>query len=393
MKIFHTGDWHIGKLVNGFYMTEDQRFVIEQLYEKIKIDKPDVVLIAGDLYDRSVPPVQAIELLNSVFDKIIRELKTPIIALAGNHDSNERLNFGSELLKESGLYISGNLNRDIEKITLTDEYGPVNFYPIPYADPPIVRDLFEDDKIKTHNDAINKIVESIKINLNKNERNVAIAHGYVTYNREGNDELILLEESDSEKPLSIGGTDLINSSCFSDFNYTALGHLHGPQKVGSDKIRYSGSLLKYSFSEIKQKKGITIVDIDSEGNVEIDFFQFKPLRDFRVITGDLEELLKEDVANLENKEDYIKAILKDKGELLDPMAKLRSVYPNVMELVREDRLKSSSNNKVAASNINTKSKFDLFKNFYEDITGEECSLEEIEVIKKVISKAEKRGEE
>ena len=393
MKIFHTGDWHIGKLVNGYYMTEDQKFVLEQLYEKIEIDKPDVILIAGDLYDRSVPPVQAIELLNSVFDKIVRVLKIPIIALAGNHDSNERLNFGSELLKESGLYISGNLNREIEKITLMDEYGPVNFYPIPYADPPVVRDLFEDDKIKTHNDAMSKIVDSIKESFNKDERNIAIAHGYVTYTKENGEELVLLEESDSEKPLSIGGTDLINSSCFEEFNYTALGHLHGPQKVGSDKIRYAGSLLKYSFSEIKQKKGITIVDIDKNGNVNIDLFQFKPRRDFRIITGELEELLKEDVASLENNEDYIKAVLKDKGELLDPMAKLRSVYPNVMELVREDRLKSSSNNKVLASNINNKSKFDLFQDFYTDITGEECTLDEIEVIKKVISKAEKRGEE
>ncbi|MBU3106755.1 exonuclease SbcCD subunit D [Clostridium gasigenes] len=389
MKIFHTADWHIGKLVNGFYMTEDQKFVIDQLFEKIKTEKPDVVLIAGDLYDRSVPPVQAIELLNRIFDKIVRGLKTPIIALAGNHDSNERLNFGSDLLKGSGLYISGNLKRNIEKITLTDEYGPVNFYPIPYADPPIVRDLFDDNLIKTHNDAMNKIVNSIKQTLNTKERNIVMAHGYVTYSKNDKEELVILEESDSEKPLSIGGTDLINSSCFEGFNYTALGHLHGPQKVGSNKIRYSGSLLKYSFSEIKQKKGITIVNIDSNGEIEIELFEFKPRKDFRIITGELQQLLKENVVALENKEDYIKAILKDTGELLDPMAKLRSVYPNVMELVREDRLKASSNNKVVASNINKKSKFDLFQNFYEDIIGEECSLEEIEVIKKVITKAQK----
>ncbi|MBB6716050.1 exonuclease SbcCD subunit D [Clostridium gasigenes] len=389
MKIFHTADWHIGKLVNGFYMTEDQKFVIDQLFEKIKTEKPDVVLIAGDLYDRSVPPVQAIELLNRIFDKIVRGLKTPIIALAGNHDSNERLNFGSDLLKGSGLYISGNLKRNIEKITLTDEYGPVNFYPIPYTDPPIVRDLFDDNLIKTHNDAMNKIVNSIKQTLNTKERNIVMAHGYVTYSKNDKEELVILEESDSEKPLSIGGTDLINSSCFEGFNYTALGHLHGPQKVGSNKIRYSGSLLKYSFSEIKQKKGITIVNIDSNGKIEIELFEFKPRKDFRIITGELQQLLKENVVALENKEDYIKAILKDTGELLDPMAKLRSVYPNVMELVREDRLKASSNNKVVASNINEKSKFDLFQNFYEDIIGEECSLEEIEVIRKVITKAQK----
>lgn len=393
MKIFHTGDWHIGKLVNGFYMTDDQEFVMEQLFEKIEKEKPDVILIAGDLYDRSVPPLQAVELLNKVFHKIIRVLKTPIIALAGNHDSNERLSFGSELLKESGLYISGNLKNNIDKITLMDEYGPVNFYPIPYADPQIVRDLFEDDKIKTHDDAMNKVVNSIKENINYTQRNIAIAHGYVTYKKSDNDELVLLEESDSEKPLSIGGTDLINSICFDGFNYTALGHLHGPQKVGSNKVRYSGSLLKYSFSERKQEKGITIVNIDSEGEVEIELFNFKPRRDLRIIKGELKELLREDIANLENKEDYIKAVLEDVGELLDPMAKLRTVYPNVMELVREDRLKSSLNNKVVASNIKEKSKFDLFQNFYKDITGEKCTLEEIEVITKIIDKAEKKGDE
>ncbi len=236
---------------------------------------------------------------------------------------------------------------------------------------------------------MNKVVNSIKQTLNTKERNIVMAHGYVTYSKKDKEELVILEESDSEKPLSIGGTDLINSSCFEGFNYTALGHLHGPQKVGSNKIRYSGSLLKYSFSEIKQKKGITIVNIDSNGEIEIELFQFKPRKDFRIITGELQQLLKENVVALENKEDYIKAILKDTGELLDPMAKLRSVYPNVMELVREDRLKASSNNKVVASNINEKSKFDLFQNFYEDIIGEECSLEEIEVIKKVIIKAQK----
>lgn len=175
-------------------------------------------------------------------------------------------------------------------------------------------------------------------------------------------------------------------------NYTALGHLHSPQKVGSNKIRYAGSLLKYSFSEIKQKKGITIINLDSKGQIEIELFQLNPIRDFRVIIGELEELLKKNIINLENKEDYIKVILTDKGELLDPMAKLRSVYPNVMELVREDRLKSSSNNRVIASNINEKSKFDLFQDFYEDITGKECSLDELNVIKKVIIEAEKGGE-
>ena len=390
MKIFHTGDWHIGKSVNGFYMTEDQEFIMKQLYEEIKVEKPDLVLIAGDLYDRSVPPVQAIELLNKVLGKIVKELKTPIIALAGNHDSNERIDFASELLRESGLYLSGTLKREIQKITINDEHGPVNFYPIPYADPPVVRDLFEDESIKNHDDAMKKIVDSIDNIMNKDERNVAIAHGYVSYMKSDGEVTETLLESESEKPLSIGGTALINAAYFDAFSYTALGHLHGPQKVGTNKMRYAGSPLKYSFSETKQKKGITIVNLDEKGEVEIDFHEFKPRRDFRIITGELKELIKNDVSSLDNKEDYIKVVLKDKGEILDPMSKLRSVYPNVMELTREDRIKITSTGTVAV-NVREKSKLGLFDNFYEDIIGEKCSEEETQVMVKIIEKAEKGG--
>jgi DNA repair protein SbcD/Mre11 len=383
------GDWHIGKLVNGFYMTEDQEFIIEKIYEAIKKEKPDVVVIAGDLYDRSVPPVHAVELLNKTMKKIVKDLNTKVIALAGNHDSNERVEFASSLLCDSGLYIVGNLKRKIDKIVLEDEYGKVNFYPIPYADVPVVRDLFEDENIKTHDLAMQKIISEILNDFNEDERNIAVAHGYVTQMKEDNFEA--LEESDSEKPLSIGGTEYINSKHFEKFNYTALGHLHGPQKVGSDKIRYSGSLMKYSFSEVNQKKGITIVDIDENGDVDIEIYNLKPRRDFRVKTGTLEEIIKGFDNSSENYEDYIKVILKDKGELLDPMAKLRSIYPNVMELTREERVSRNSSRNVA-TNIKEKSKITLFKNFYEDIMDECCSEEEINVIEKIIEASEKGGE-
>lgn len=389
MKIFHMGDWHIGKLVNGFYMTEDQEFIIEQIYEAIEKKKPDVVVIAGDLYDRSVPPVHAVELLNKTMKKIVKDLNTKVIALAGNHDSNERLEFASSLLCDSGLYIVGNLKRKIDKIVLEDEHGKVNFYPIPYADVPIVRDLFEDENIKTHDLAMQKIISEILNDFNEDERNIAVAHGYVTQMKEDNFEA--LEESDSEKPLSIGGTEYINAKHFEKFNYTALGHLHGPQKVGSDRIRYSGSLMKYSFSEVKQKKGITIVDIDENGDIDIEIYDLKPRRDFRIKTGTLDEIIKGFDNSSENYEDYIKVILKDKGELLDPMAKLRSIYPNVMELTREERVSRNSSRNVA-TNIKEKSKMTLFKNFYEDIMDETCSEDEMIIMGKIIEGAEKGGE-
>lgn len=388
MRIFHMGDWHIGKLVNGFYMTEDQEYVLEELCKAIEEKNPDVLLIAGDLYDRSVPPVQAVELLNRYLRKIVKDLNTKIIAIAGNHDSNERIEFASSLLCDSGLYIYGNLKKNIEKIILEDEHGKVNFYPIPYADVPVVRELFKDDNIKNYDLAMAKIMEEIDKDFNVNERNIAIAHGYITkVNEEGVEKL---EESESEKPLSIGGTDFINYNHFEKFNYTALGHLHGPQKVGCEKIRYSGSLMKYSFSEVTQRKGITVVDIDKNGEVNIEIYDLKQRRDFRVKKGTLEELLK-DYKN-ENNEDYIKVILEDKGEILDPMAKLRAVYPNVMELIREEKLSKRSNNEVLTNDIKKKSKVDLFKNFYSEIIGEEVTSEEIEIMEKIISKAE-RGEE
>ncbi len=388
MKIFHMGDWHIGKLVNGFYMTEDQEYILEELFKVIEKEKPDLLVIAGDLYDRSIPPVQAVELLNKTFEKIVIDLRTPVIAIAGNHDSNERLDFGSSLLRRSGLYIVGNLKRNIEKILLEDEFGKVNFYPIPFADAPVVRDLYEDENIKTPNDAMKRIIDEINKDLNEEERNIAIAHGYVTKIREGNFEELV--ESDSEKPISIGGTDFIDGKLFEKFNYTALGHLHGPQKVGNEKIRYSGSLMKYSFSEVNQKKGINIINLDSEGNVDVSFYKLKPKRDFRIIEGYLEDIINDSTKDDLSKEDYIKVILRDKGEILDPMSKLRTVYPNVMELVREERLnKQGSERKIA--DIREKSTLTLFKDFYKDIVGEECTSEELEIITNIMDKA--KGEE
>ena len=388
MRIFHMGDWHIGKLVNGFYMTEDQEYILEDLCRVIEEKKPDVLLIAGDLYDRSVPPVHAVELLNKYLRKIVKELNTKVIAIAGNHDSNERIEFASSLLCDSGLYIYGNLKRNIEKIVLEDEHGKINFYPIPYADVPVCRELFQDESIKNYDLAMAKIMEEINKDFNSDERNIAIAHGYITKFNEENIEK--LEESESEKPLSIGGTDFIDYKHFDKFNYTALGHLHGPQKVGCEKIRYSGSLMKYSFSEVKQKKCVTIVDIDAKGDITIDFVDLKPRRDFRVKKGTLEVLLK-DYRN-ENCEDYIKVILEDKGEILDPMAKLRAVYPNIMELQREEKLLKRSYNEVMAEEVKKKSKVDLFKNFFSDIVGEEAEEDEIEIMENIIIKAE-RGEE
>jgi len=387
MKIFHMGDWHIGKLVNGFYMTEDQEYVLNEVIKVIEAEKPDLLIIAGDLYDRAIPPIQAVELLDRILGKIILDLKIKVIAISGNHDSKERLEFGSSMLKSTGLYISGILKTKVEKVTLKDEFGNVNFYPIPFADVPVVRELYNDENIKTPNDAMKKIIGEINKDINLNERNIAIAHGYVT--KMSNGEFDELEESESEKPISIGGSDFIDYSLFKDFHYTALGHLHGPQKVGVEKIRYSGSLMKYSFSEVNQKKGITIFEIDKEGNIEYKIHEIKPKRDFRVIEDYLENILKKYKSEIENREDYIKVVLKDDGEILDPMGKLRGIYPNIMELTRKTKAyENLDKNKVA--NIKEKSKQKLFNDFYINVMDEEASIEENEIIERTLELIEGR---
>lgn len=388
MKIFHLSDLHLGKIVNNFSMLEDQAHVLNQLYTHIENEKPDIVLLAGDLYDRAIPPVQAIELLNQMFFNIIKKLNTPIIAISGNHDSSERIDFASILLQDSQLYIRGVLQKNIDKITLQDIHGPVNFYPLPFAEPAIIRELFEDESIKSFDNAMEKLISNIDLSIDKTQRNIAIAHGFITYINESGQDEFELETSESEKILSIGGADHINASNFDSFDYTALGHLHGPQKVGSDKIRYSGSLIKYSFSETHQKKGITVIELFEKGNLKIDFIPFELKRNFRILEDTLENIIKSAEFDT-NRDDYIKAIITDKGELLDPMAKLRSVYPNAMELVRKERYVISKNTERSITNIAQKSKLSLFESFYEEMTGEKCTDSELDIIKPIIDKVER----
>ena len=383
MKIFHTADWHIGKLVSAVHMTGDQAIVLEQLCGMIREHRPDALVIAGDLYDRSVPPVEAVELFDRTLHMIVHELRTPVIALAGNHDSNERVGFASALLSGSGLHMAGALSKDISPVILSDSHGPVHVYPIPYADVPVVRALFDDDSIATADAAMKRIVSEIAGRMDPAVRNIAVAHGYVMKSGE------LLETSESERPLSMGGTDAIDASVFEPFIYTALGHLHSPQRAGSDRVRYAGSLLKYSFSEVRQKKGVTAVEIGADGSVVTSFLEFKPRRDMRVIKGELSHLIDKKTVSQGNAEDYIQAILTDKGELLDPMAKLRSVYPNVLEMKREERAAGAGG--AASAGIAKKTALDLFGEFYRSMTGEECSADYAGVMKPIIEAAEKGG--
>lgn len=399
MKIIHTGDWHIGKIVNEFSMIEDQRFVLEQLIEIMKEEKPTALVIAGDLYDRSIPSVEAVELLDEVFSRILLELNIPILAIAGNHDSAERLSFASKILNKNGLHIAGLFDKKVKCITIEKEKEKANFYLLPYADPKEIRHVFQDEEIQNHDDAMRKVVESIEELLNKKENNILVAHGYVTFMTEEaldtekyeNNMRAGLETSASERPLTIGGTDLISGKHFGSFNYTALGHLHGPQKVGSDKIRYSGSILKYSFSEVKHKKGVSIVEVDTEGVVSVKHRELIPKRDMRIIKGPLQDLIKPEVYMQDNALDYIYAILTDEEELMDPISKLRAVYPNIMGLHREDGREKEESKTSAAIGFQNKSKVKLFEEFYESITGKQLTDNKLSILKEIIETVEQEG--
>lgn len=387
MKIIHTGDWHIGKIVHEQSMIEEQRYILHEFVELVEEEKPGVVLIAGDIYDRSVPPTEAVELLDEVLAKIVLDMDIPVLAVAGNHDSPERLSFASGIMRSRNLFIEGVFKKDLEKISIEDDFGLVNFYLLPYVDPAIVRNTYEDKDIRNHDQAIKTIIDRLGDRLDKSERNVMISHGYVRGVKD-------LEDSDSERPLSIGGTDYVDFEHFKDFDYVALGHLHSPQSVYKDKIRYSGSLLKYSFSEVKQKKSITIVDMDSKGEIEIRNHQLKIRRDMRELEGDLESLLDPRVYKDTKLDDFLRIILTDKGELIDPMGKLRSVYPNLLQIVMKDRIREIDKEKTSAGKgYRSKTKLQLFKEFYNNINDVELAEDDLEIIQRVIGEVEKRGDD
>ncbi|MDP4090937.1 MAG: exonuclease SbcCD subunit D [Bacillota bacterium] len=401
MKFIHTGDWHIGKIVNEFSMLEDQRFVLNQLINIIEEERPNALVIAGDLYDRSIPPVEAVELLDDIFSRILLELNVPILAIAGNHDSAERLSFASNILTKHGLHIAGTFSSEIKRVVLEDEFGPVNFYLVPYADPKEVRHIYKDEEISSHDIAMRKVVERLKQNMKADEKHVMVAHGYITFMadpEEGRDENIIIDGErsglkicDSERPLSIGGSDLISGKYFDCFNYTALGHLHSRQKVGSERMRYSGSLLKYSLSEANHIKGVTIVNLDRNGEVTTAFKALNSRRDIRIIKGPLNELISPSVYSCDNVEDYVYAVLTDEGELVDPISKLRAVYPNIMGLRRETLTEKELSRTSAAAGHNTKSKLELFEEFYGAIVGRQLSEDRLDIISEVIEAVEKEA--
>ncbi|MUT64426.1 exonuclease SbcCD subunit D [Paenibacillus sp. NEAU-GSW1] len=324
MKIFHTADWHLGKLVQGVYMTEDQRYALEQFTAAVAEEKPDAVIIAGDLYDRAVPPTEAVELLDELLNKIVIELDTPVLAISGNHDSPDRIDFGTAMMKSRGLHIAGRLKQDLKPVVLRDSFGEVHFHLVPYADPAQVRHVYGDEAIRTHDDAMREVTARIREKMDSAARHVLIGHAFVTPGGAAEP-----NTSESERPLSIGGAEHVRADYFSPFHYTALGHLHQAHYVQQENIRYAGSPLKYSISEENHNKGFFVVELGAEGVQSIAKRELKPRRDMRRVSGTMEEIETHPV-----NEDYVFVTLLNDNPVLFPMEKVRAVYPNALHVER-----------------------------------------------------------
>ncbi|OIJ15734.1 exonuclease sbcCD subunit D [Anaerobacillus arseniciselenatis] len=372
MKFIHTADWHLGKLVHGIHMTDDQKSMLQQFIKVVEEEKPDAVIIAGDLYDRSVPPTKAVDLLHDVLYTITTELNTPVLAISGNHDSAERIHFGNQLFRKSDLYIEGKPTLNPKAVQIKG----VNFHLIPYSDPGTIRYLYDDDSIVNHEEAMKRIVASLEESMNPNEANVFVGHAFVLGGM----------QSDSERTLSVGGSECVNADVFSPFDYTALGHLHSPSAINHPTVHYSGSLMKYSFSEAKQNKSISIVTMEENGQFNVEYKSLVPERDMRIVEGHLDELLDVSFYQSQQVEDYLKISLLDEGALIDPIGKLRSVYPNVLHLERKIEQKDAK--KTSQFHIDTNNGRDtihLFNDFYQEMTTNSFTDEKKEVISAIIN--------
>lgn len=376
MKFIHTADWHLGKIVHGVHMTEDQRYILDEFIKIVNEEKPDAVIIAGDLYDKSISPTEAIELLNDVFHTIVKDLNTPILAIAGNHDSAERIEFGSSFMEKEGLHIVGKFQTPFKKVVLNDENGEVHFYLIPYAEPSIVRYVLQNEDIHSHDDAMRAIVNKIRDEeLDSNARNVFVGHAFVTNNGESSD-----EETEGERTLAIGGAEYVSHHNFQHFDYTALGHLHRAHFVGNQSIRYSGSPLKYSLSEENHKKGCFIVELNGNGELVVVKREFHPVRDLRTVEGTIEEIRKHQI-----NEDYVFVKLTDEHMVVQPMEQIRTVYPNAMHVSRK---RSNQQNAFEAKRLDvekqSKNQLELFQSFYKEMTNDELGTEDEQFMKELL---------
>ncbi|MGE8023475.1 exonuclease subunit SbcD [Staphylococcus pasteuri] len=355
MKIIHTADWHLGRILNGKQLLEDQRYVLEQFIKKMKDEEPDVIVIAGDLYDTTYPGKETIKLFEETISQLNIEMKIPVVMISGNHDGNECLNYGANWFEHSNLYIRTKLESMIEPINIKG----VNFYTLPFATVTEVQHFFKDETIQTHQQALDKCVMYMSETLDKSSINVLIGHLTVQGGK----------TSDSERPLTIGTVETVEKRSFDIFDFVLLGHLHHPFSINEDRIKYSGSLLQFSFSEVGQPKGYRVVKFNNKENINDYFVPIEPTRKLEIVVGDYEDVIQEKV-DITNKNNYIHFKLKNMSHISDPIINLKQIYPNTLALTNET---FEYYDAIEQIEIKQESDISIINKFYENITNEQLS--------------------
>ena len=374
MKLFHLSDLHIGKRVNEFSMLEDQKYILMQILKAAKEHQPDGIILAGDIYDKPVPAAEAVQVFDD-FLTSLNEMGLIVFMISGNHDSPERVSYGGRLMKKSGIYVAPVYEGKTEKVEFTDAYGKVCIHLLPFVKPAVVRHAFEEGEFEKEAEAVCDYQSAVKMTVSHmavdtDVRNVLIAHQFVTG----------AMRCESEE-VSVGSLDNVDASVFDGFDYVALGHIHSPQKVGRETVRYCGSPLKYSFSEAGQEKSITVVELKEKGTVELRTIPLEPLRDMRKIRGTYLEVTAKSFYENSNCEDYLLVTLTDEEDVPDGMAKLRTIYPNLMRLEYDNKRTRSCADIGISERVEEKSELELFRELYElqnnqDMTAQQEALVE-----------------
>lgn len=357
MKLVHLSDLHLGKRVNEFSMLEDQQYILGEILQIIDREQPQGVLIAGDVYDKSVPSAEAVALLDDFLVRLSRR-ELQVFVISGNHDSPERMAFGGRLMARSGVHLAPVYDGTVKALTLTDEYGPVNLYLLPFLKPAHVRRFFPEREIASYTDALAAAIEAMEVD--PTARNVLVTHQFVTG----------AARCDSEE-ISVGGSDNVDVSVFDPFDYVALGHIHGPQQVGREGVRYCGTPLKYSFSEAGQQKSVTVVELEEKGRMAVCTVPLTPLRDLVELRGSYEELtLRSFYQGTSYPRDYVHITLTDEDDIPDAVSKLRVIYPNLMKLDYDNKRTRAGACLDGAEEAAQRSPLELLEEFYEKQNGQ-----------------------
>ncbi len=370
MKLLHLSDLHLGKRVNEFSMLNQQRYILDRIIDIADTENPDGVIIAGDVYDKAIPSVEAIRLFNDFLCALSeRNIQTYIIS--GNHDSPERIAFGCDFMKLGGINISPVYDGNAKCCSFTDEHGRVNIYLLPFIKPVHVRQYCEDKEITTYTEAVREAVA--RMNIDTAQRNILVTHQFVTG----------AYRSESEE-ITVGGTDNVDASVFEDFDYVALGHIHRPQNIGSERVRYCGTPLKYSFSEAGHEKSVTVVELGEKGSLKLNEIPLKPQIDMREIKGMYNDVTSKSFYEGSNTEDYLHITLTDEEDVYDALAKLRVIYPNLMRLDYDNKRTRNAGYADSVSDVERRTPIDLFSEFYEKQNNSEMSTEQLEFTKELI---------